>query len=156
MSAQPAGAADAPAHSRRSPERGRGPRDRGEHGEAEPGEIRDEQEPGDEERPLLGVGANMYRTVNTLGKEAHNSFVSVLVELGLPLGELLALGRDANAALERVAALHDAIGRVIRRPALDGGASATGVPTSSLPSSICHQCHTGSDQGAQKSASGPT
>lgn len=35
------------------------------------------------EHPLVGVGANMYRTVNTLGKEAHNSFVSVLVELGL-------------------------------------------------------------------------
>ena len=31
------------------------------------------------EHPLVGVGANMYRTVNTLGKEAHNSFVSVLV-----------------------------------------------------------------------------
>jgi len=35
------------------------------------------------EHPLLGVGTDMYRTVNTLGKEAHNSFVSVLVELGL-------------------------------------------------------------------------
>lgn len=35
------------------------------------------------EHPLLGVGTNMYRSVNSLGKEAHNSFVSVLVELGL-------------------------------------------------------------------------
>jgi O-antigen ligase len=35
------------------------------------------------EHPLLGVGSNMYRSVNSLGKEAHNSFVSVLVELGL-------------------------------------------------------------------------
>jgi O-antigen ligase len=33
--------------------------------------------------PLRGVGANMYRSVNSLGKLAHNSFVSVLVELGL-------------------------------------------------------------------------
>ena len=35
----------------------------------------------------------MYRTVNTLGKEAHNSFVSVLVELiGLVLfGLILAI-----------------------------------------------------------------
>lgn len=35
------------------------------------------------EHPLLGVGTDMYRSVNSLGKEAHNSFVSVLVELGL-------------------------------------------------------------------------
>src|SRR3972149_2341350 len=35
------------------------------------------------EHPLQGVGANMYRSVNNLGKLAHNSFVSVLVELGL-------------------------------------------------------------------------
>jgi O-antigen ligase len=33
--------------------------------------------------PILGVGANMYRTVNTWDKVAHNSFLSVLVELGL-------------------------------------------------------------------------
>ena len=33
--------------------------------------------------PLIGVGSNMYRTVNSLGKLAHNSFLSVLVELGL-------------------------------------------------------------------------
>ena len=32
--------------------------------------------------PLLGVGGNMYRTVNTWDKVAHNSFLSVLVELG--------------------------------------------------------------------------
>lgn len=35
------------------------------------------------EHPLIGVGANMYRSVNSLGKLAHNSFLSVLVELGL-------------------------------------------------------------------------
>jgi O-antigen ligase len=35
------------------------------------------------EHPLLGVGSNMYRSVNSLGKVAHNSFLSVLVELGL-------------------------------------------------------------------------
>jgi O-antigen ligase len=36
-----------------------------------------------EEHPLLGVGSNMYRSVNTEHKVAHNSFISVLVELGL-------------------------------------------------------------------------
>jgi O-antigen ligase len=40
------------------------------------------------EHPLLGVGSNMYRSVNSLGKVGHNSFVSVLVELGL-IGFLL-------------------------------------------------------------------
>jgi O-antigen ligase len=46
------------------------------------------------QHPLLGVGSGMYRSVNTvedkrpkgppgLGKFAHNSFLSVLVELGL-------------------------------------------------------------------------
>ncbi len=35
-----------------------------------------------ERHPLLGVGSNMFRSVNTEGKVAHNSFVSVLVELG--------------------------------------------------------------------------
>lgn len=34
------------------------------------------------EHPVLGVGANMYRSVNSLGKLAHNSFISILVELG--------------------------------------------------------------------------
>ena len=33
--------------------------------------------------PIIGVGSNMYRSVNSLGKLAHNSFLSVLVELGL-------------------------------------------------------------------------
>ncbi|UCD97597.1 MAG: O-antigen ligase family protein [Chloroflexota bacterium] len=33
--------------------------------------------------PLLGVGSNMYRSVNSLGKVAHNSYISVLVELGV-------------------------------------------------------------------------
>ena len=36
-----------------------------------------------EEHPLQGVGSNMYRSVNTENKVAHNSFISVLVELGL-------------------------------------------------------------------------
>ena len=35
------------------------------------------------EHPLLGVGSDQYRAVNSLGKLAHNSFISVLVELGL-------------------------------------------------------------------------
>lgn len=35
-----------------------------------------------ERHPLLGVGSNMFRSVNTEGKVAHNSFLSVLVELG--------------------------------------------------------------------------
>ena len=35
------------------------------------------------EQPLIGVGSNMYRSVNSLGKVAHNSYLSVLVELGL-------------------------------------------------------------------------
>ncbi|HET9672119.1 MAG TPA: O-antigen ligase family protein, partial [Actinomycetota bacterium] len=35
------------------------------------------------EHPVLGVGTNMYRSVNTLDKVAHNSYLSVLVELGL-------------------------------------------------------------------------
>jgi O-antigen ligase len=35
------------------------------------------------EHPLIGVGSNMYRSVNSVGKVAHNTFISVLVELGL-------------------------------------------------------------------------
>lgn len=35
------------------------------------------------EHPLIGIGANMFRSVSSLGKEAHNSFISILVELGL-------------------------------------------------------------------------
>lgn len=35
------------------------------------------------EHPLIGVGGDMYSSVNSLGKIAHNSFISVLVELGL-------------------------------------------------------------------------
>jgi O-antigen ligase len=35
------------------------------------------------EHPVIGVGANGYRSVNTLDKVAHNSYLSVLVELGL-------------------------------------------------------------------------
>jgi O-antigen ligase len=33
--------------------------------------------------PLLGVGANMYPSVNSWDKAAHNTFLAVLVELGL-------------------------------------------------------------------------
>jgi len=40
------------------------------------------------EHPIIGVGSNMYRSVNSLGKVGHNSFISVLVELGL-IGFLL-------------------------------------------------------------------
>ncbi len=35
------------------------------------------------ERPIIGFGSNMYRSVNVDGKVAHNSFLSVAVELGL-------------------------------------------------------------------------
>ena len=40
------------------------------------------------EHPVLGVGSNMYRSINSLaktaeGKVSHNSYLSVLVELGL-------------------------------------------------------------------------
>lgn len=35
------------------------------------------------EHPLLGIGSNMYPTINRWGKAAHNSFIAVLVELGL-------------------------------------------------------------------------
>lgn len=38
--------------------------------------------------PLIGIGGNMYRTVTSEMKVAHNSFISVLVELGL-IGFLL-------------------------------------------------------------------
>jgi O-antigen ligase len=36
-----------------------------------------------EEHPLVGVGANMFRSVDSIGKVAHNSYLSVAVELGL-------------------------------------------------------------------------
>jgi O-antigen ligase len=36
-----------------------------------------------EEHPIFGVGTDMYRSVNTLSKVAHNSYLSVLVEEGL-------------------------------------------------------------------------
>ncbi|MGI0014331.1 MAG: O-antigen ligase family protein [Nitrososphaera sp.] len=35
------------------------------------------------QHPLLGIGGNQYLSQNSLGKLAHNSFLSVLVELGL-------------------------------------------------------------------------
>lgn len=34
-------------------------------------------------RPVLGIGSGTYSVVSTLGKEAHNSFLSVAVEVGL-------------------------------------------------------------------------
>jgi O-antigen ligase len=40
------------------------------------------------ERPWLGGGVNTFRLVNSLGKVAHNTFLSVLVEVGL-IGFLL-------------------------------------------------------------------
>jgi len=49
-----------------------------------------------EENPLLGVGGNMYRTVNSWGKVAHNTYLSVLVELGA-VGFLLFIGMIAVA-----------------------------------------------------------
>ncbi len=44
-----------------------------------------------EAHPLLGVGGNMYRSVNSWDKVAHNSYLSVVVELGV-VGLLLFLG----------------------------------------------------------------
>lgn len=35
------------------------------------------------DHPFIGAGSNTYRSVNSMGKLAHNSFLSVLVELGL-------------------------------------------------------------------------
>jgi len=35
------------------------------------------------EHPIIGIGTNMYRSINSLGKVAHNSFISILVEVGL-------------------------------------------------------------------------
>lgn len=51
-----------------------------------------------QEHPLVGVGSNMYRSINSLGKVAHNSFLSVLVELGL-IGFLLFSALLATAVL---------------------------------------------------------
>lgn len=33
--------------------------------------------------PFIGVGSNMFRSINSVGKVAHNSFLSVLVEVGI-------------------------------------------------------------------------
>lgn len=35
------------------------------------------------EHPLLGIGSSMYPTINSWGKAAHNTFLSILVEVGL-------------------------------------------------------------------------
>ncbi len=59
------------------------------------------------EHPLLGVGSNMYRSVNRLGKLAHNSFISVLVELGL-------IGFALFASILAVAAI-----QALRHPKLE-------------------------------------
>ena len=40
------------------------------------------------EHPILGVGSSMYPTINSWGKAAHNTFLSILVEVGL-IGFLL-------------------------------------------------------------------
>lgn len=44
-----------------------------------------------ERNPVLGVGGNMYRSVNSWDKVAHNSYLSILVELGV-VGLLIFLG----------------------------------------------------------------
>ncbi len=59
------------------------------------------------EHPIFGVGADMYRSVyaterDPLGKLAHNSFISVLVELGL-IGFLLFAAILAIALLDALA-----------------------------------------------------
>jgi O-antigen ligase len=51
------------------------------------------------ERPILGVGSNMFRSVNTQGKVAHNSFLSVLIELGL-------IGLALFGAIVMIAVIH--------------------------------------------------
>lgn len=51
-----------------------------------------------ERRPLLGVGGNMYRSVNTWDKVAHNSYLSILVELGM-VGLLIFAGILAVALM---------------------------------------------------------
>ena len=51
-----------------------------------------------EEHPILGVGSNMYRSVNIRGRVAHNSFISVLIQLGL-IGFILFASILAIAAL---------------------------------------------------------
>jgi len=57
------------------------------------------------EHPVAGVGTNMYRSVNTLGKVGHNSFLSVLVEVGLVggilFGGILAIAVAHALARER-------------------------------------------------------
>jgi O-antigen ligase len=35
------------------------------------------------DHPIIGIGCNMYRSITTVGKVAHNTYISVLVELGL-------------------------------------------------------------------------
>ena len=35
------------------------------------------------DHPIIGIGTNMFRSINSLGKVAHNTYISVLVELGL-------------------------------------------------------------------------
>lgn len=51
------------------------------------------------EHPLLGIGTNMYPTINRWGKAAHNSFIAVLVELGL-IGFFIFAGLVAIAFVE--------------------------------------------------------
>jgi O-antigen ligase len=51
------------------------------------------------EHPLLGIGTNMYPTINRWGKAAHNSFIAVLVELGA-IGFVIFMGLIAVAFIE--------------------------------------------------------
>ena len=51
------------------------------------------------EHPLLGIGTNMYPTINRWGKAAHNSFIAVLVELGL-IGFVIFMGLVAITFVE--------------------------------------------------------
>jgi O-antigen ligase len=51
------------------------------------------------ERPILGVGTNMFRSVNNQGKVAHNSFLSILIELGL-------IGLALFGAVVMIAVIH--------------------------------------------------
>ena len=50
-------------------------------------------------QPIVGVGANMFRSVNTIGKVAHNTYISVSVELGV-IGLLLFMAMLGIAALK--------------------------------------------------------
>ena len=52
-------------------------------GLASPARADQRHEPAFSEHPFFGVGTDQYRSVNTLDKVAHNTYLSVLVEEGL-------------------------------------------------------------------------